>query len=98
MAAILQLQERHVAGQRANFSSLMVSHIHPFYVFYLTLLPFRTLDLVGVVLTVVVVRADSFEHSVRHSGEGQRLILIVDMLHPDLEGKQGQHYVGKKPP
>ena len=42
--------------------------------------------------------ADSFEHSVKHTGEGQRLVLIVDMLHPDLEGKRGQHYVGNEPP
>ena len=42
---------------------------------------------------------DSFEHSVVHRGiDGQRLVLIVDMLHPDVEGKQGQHYVGGKPP
>ena len=39
---------------------------------------------------------DSFEHSVTHTGDagGARLVLIVDFLHPDLEGKRGSHYVG----
>jgi hypothetical protein len=32
------------------------------------------------------------------SGEGQRLVLIVDFLHPDLEGRPGGHYVGGVPP
>ena len=43
---------------------------------------------------------DSFEHSVTHTGEagGARLVLIVDFLHPDLEGKRGEHYHGQEPP
>ena len=41
-----------------------------------------------------------FEHSVTHTGEagGARLVLIVDFLHPDLEGKRGEHYVGGQEP
>ena len=41
------------------------------------------------------------EHSVTHKGEAGsegRLVLIVDFLHPDLEGKHGEHYVGREPP
>eukprot|EP01043_Picozoa_sp_COSAG02_P047284 COSAG02_NODE_4515_length_5274_cov_5.708986_1_plen_132_part_00 len=35
---------------------------------------------------------DSFEHSVAHTGTGERLILIADVLHPQLEGAPGKHY------
>ena len=35
---------------------------------------------------------DSFEHSVHHIGTGERLILIADVLHPQLQGTPGQHY------
>jgi aspartate beta-hydroxylase len=35
---------------------------------------------------------DSFEHSVAHTGESERLILIADVLHPQLEGTSGSHY------
>jgi aspartyl/asparaginyl beta-hydroxylase (cupin superfamily) len=35
---------------------------------------------------------DSFEHSVAHTGTGERLILIADVLHPQLEGTPGAHY------
>ena len=47
-----------------------------------------------------IVFDDSFEHSVTHTGEagGARLVLIVDFLHPDLEGKRGEHYHGQEPP
>jgi aspartate beta-hydroxylase len=31
---------------------------------------------------------DSFEHEVRHEGTGDRVVLILDMLHPDLAGDQ----------
>ena len=36
---------------------------------------------------------DSFEHSVTHTGTGERLILIADVLHPQLEDIPGKHYV-----
>ena len=31
---------------------------------------------------------DSFEHEVRHDGERERLVLIVDLWHPDLSEEQ----------
>ena len=31
---------------------------------------------------------DSFEHEVRHDGEKERLVLIVDLWHPDLSEEQ----------
>jgi aspartate beta-hydroxylase len=41
---------------------------------------------------------DSFEHEVWHRGEKRRLVLIVDFLHPDLEGVAGSHYVSGHAP
>lgn len=38
----------------------------------------------------VIVFDDSFEHEVWHNGEGFRLILIVDLWHPDLSETQKQ--------
>ena len=33
------------------------------------------------------------------AGSEGRLVLIADFLHPDLEGKRGEHYVdGREPP
>ena len=41
---------------------------------------------------------DSFEHSVAHTGTGERLILIADVLHPQLQDAPGTHSApqGKK--
>lgn len=35
-----------------------------------------------------IILDDSFEHEVWHEGDGVRLILIVDMWHPDLTAAQ----------
>jgi aspartyl/asparaginyl beta-hydroxylase (cupin superfamily) len=39
---------------------------------------------------------DSFEHEVGHDGDTDRIVLILDMLHPDLAGRQRERLLQRR--
>ena len=41
---------------------------------------------------------DSFDHEVRHSGQGQRVVLLIDFWHPDLSPAEIQGLCKLLPP